>query len=125
MITLRVDLVTLLPAENENITLKVLGLARIQIELPQNHSLFQCNMPETMEKNLQIMFSQFAAQFQAPPGASVVGSANMSTPTHVPSTSVGIVGVLSGISKPAHAGIRNAGTNGAGIKSCLFHQVTL
>jgi hypothetical protein len=120
-----VDLVTLLPTENENITLKVLGLARIQIELPQNHSLFQCYMPETMEKNLQIMFSQFAVQFQAPPGASVVGSANVSTPTHFTSTNVGIVGVLSSISNLAHAGIRNARTNRAGIKRCLVHQVTL
>jgi hypothetical protein len=50
-----------------------------------------------------MMFSQFAAQFQAPPGASVIGSAN--TPSHVLSPIAGIVGVMSGISKPAHAGI--------------------
>jgi hypothetical protein len=39
------------------------------------------HMQTAMEKNLQVMFSQFAAQFQAPTGASVVGSANKGKPS--------------------------------------------
>jgi hypothetical protein len=42
----------------------------------EQFSVSMQTMQETMEKNLQQMFSNFTAQFQAPSGASVVGSTN-------------------------------------------------